>query len=133
LQHHLDDLLAVCNIIPAINQIQLHPKWTQDEFIQYCKDKSVAVEAYSSLGNGNLIGNKTIKEVAAIYGRSTAQIMIRWNLQRGVIVLPKSSHPDRIRENMKVFDFNIADEHMKIISGLNDNTCCIGHPDTFHW
>jgi methylglyoxal/glyoxal reductase len=133
LRHHLDDVLGVCNIIPAVNQIQLHPRWTQDDFLNYCKEKTIAVEAYSPLGHGDLIGNETIKKIATIYGKSTAQIIIRWHLQRGVIVLPKSSHPDRIRENINVFDFVINDEHMRIISSLDDNTCYNGHPDTFDW
>ncbi len=131
LQHQLDDLLEKCNITPAVNQIQIHPHWTQTPFIQYCLNKGIAVEAYSPLGHGDLINNEAIKKIARLYNKSTAQIIIRWHLQRGVIVLPKSATIGRIKENISVFDFELAEEHMSIISSLNDDTCYGGHPDTF--
>lgn len=133
LQHQLDPLLQACEIIPAVNQIQLHPQWVQTDYIAYMKAKGIAVEAYSPLGHGNLIHDPTLQEIAKKYERSTAQIMIRWHLQRGVIVLPKSSHPNRIRENINVFDFEIAPEDMDRITGLNRDVCFNGHPDTFNF
>ncbi|NLN66235.1 MAG: aldo/keto reductase [Clostridiaceae bacterium] len=131
LQHHLDDLLEKCGIVPAVNQIQIHPRWNQAAFIQYCLNKGIAVEAYSPLGNGNLIGDTEIEEIARLYNRSTAQIIIRWHLQRGVIVLPKSATLTRIRENINVFNFTLKEEHMERINQMNDDTCYGGHPDTF--
>lgn len=131
LRRQLDELLERCNILPAVNQIQIHPRWTQTSFIQYCMDKGIAVEAYSPLGHGELIHHEAIQKIARLYNKSTAQIIIRWHLQRGVVVLPKSATIDRIKENIAVFDFELAEEHMRIIESLNDDTCFGGHPDTF--
>lgn len=131
LQWQLDALLEKCNVTPAVNQIQLHPRWTQTDYIAYCKKKGIAVEAYSPLGHGNLIHHPVIEEVAAECGKSAAQVIIKWHLQRGVIVLPKSSTQSRIRENIQVFDFKLSDNQMERISLLNDETCYGGHPDTF--
>ena len=131
LRHQLDPLLEVCHIPPAVNQIQIHPKWVQTDYLRYLQGKGIAVEAYSPLGHGNLIRNEVLEEIAKAYGRSTAQIMIRWHLRRGVVVLPKSSSPQRIRENIDVFDFSLTQEDMERISGLDENLCYNGHPDTF--
>ncbi len=131
LQRQLDLLLYQANIVPAVNQIQVHPRWTQTDFIAYCKSKGIEVEAYSPLGHGDLIRHPVIEAVAQEVGKSTAQVMIRWHLQRNLIVLPKSSTPARIRENIQVFDFTLTETQMDRISALNDNTCYGGHPDTF--
>lgn len=133
LRHHLDDLLKVCHVVPAINQIQLHPRWTQTDYIAYQKGKGVAVEAYSPLGHGKLISDPAIAGVANECGKSTAQVMLRWHLQRGVIVLPKSANLARIRENIDIFDFALSDAQMERLDALNDETCYGAHPDTFHF
>ena len=131
LKHHLEPLLERCSIVPAVNQIQIHPRWTQTEYIQYLKQKNIAVEAYSPLGHGDLLDHEVIKGVAERYNKSTAQVIIRWHLQRGVIVLPKSKTKERIKENISVFDFELSVEDMALVSRLNDETCYGGHPDTF--
>lgn len=131
LRHQLDALLDKCGIIPAVNQIQVHPRWTNNDLIAYCQGRGIAVECYSPLGHGDLINHPLIKEVADKYAKTTAQVMIRWHLQRGCIVMPKSSHVDRIRSNFQVYDFEIAAEDMVKIESLNDDTCYGGHPDTF--
>jgi diketogulonate reductase-like aldo/keto reductase len=131
LKSHLDALLMECGVTPAVNQIQIHPRWTHCEFINYCKRKGIAVEAYSPLGHGDLIDHPVISQIADECGKSRAQTMIRWHLQRGVIVLPKSAHPGRIKENIDVFNFSLTESQMNAISALNDDTCYGGHPDTF--
>lgn len=131
LQWQLDALLDRCSVVPAVNQIQLHPRWTQTDYIAYCQGKGIRPEAYSPLGHGDLLNHPVIKKVAKECGKSTAQVIIRWHLQRNVVVLPKSATPCRIKENIQVYDFELTDEQMSRISGLNDETCYGGHPDTF--
>ncbi|NLX69963.1 MAG: aldo/keto reductase [Clostridiales bacterium] len=131
LKHHLEPLLERCSVVPAVNQIQIHPRWTQTEYIEYLKQKNIAVEAYSPLGHGALLDNEIIKEVAERYNKTAAQVIIRWHLQRGVIVLPKTQTKERIKENIEVFDFELSDDDMNLISSLNDETCYGAHPDTF--
>ena len=131
LQWQLDALLERCNVIPAVNQIQIHPRWTQTEYIAYCQRKGIQVEAYSPLGHGDLLNHPVIEKIAAECGKSTAQVIIRWHLQRNVIVLPKSATPSRIKENIQVYDFELTGEQMSRINDLNDETCYGGHPNTF--
>jgi diketogulonate reductase-like aldo/keto reductase len=126
----LNDLLSYSKIKPAVNQIELHVYLQQPELIEFCKHKDVVVIAYSPLGSpGNykdkgfpeLIEDKTIKEIAENYKKSPAQVLIRWGIQRGIVLIPKSTNPERIKENISVFDFELSEEEMKIIQGLNRN------------
>lgn len=128
LPHHLDPLMD-SEIIPMVDQIEFHPGYMQSETVEFCKKNGIAVEAWSPLGTGKMLTNETLTSLANKYGRSVAQICIRWCLQNGTIPLPKSVTPSRIEENLKVFDFTISDEDMALINSME---YCGGsglHPD----
>ena len=131
--HHLEQLEKIASVVPAVNQIESHPYFTNQEVIDYCKEKNIAVEVWSPLGGtgGNLLEDETLRELAAKYGKTPAQIVIRWDIQREVIVLPKSVHRDRIISNLDVFDFELEKEDMERIDRLNKDMRIGAHPDTF--
>ena len=114
---------------PMVNQIEFHPGQMQEETLQYCKEHGILVEAWSPLGTGRMLNNETLKTIAGKYKKSVAQLCIRWCLQNGVLPLPKSVTPSRIKENAAVFDFEITAEDM---SAINSMAYCGGsglHPD----
>lgn len=128
LPHHLQALME-SEVQPMVNQIEFHPGQMQEETLQYCKEHGILVEAWSPLGTGRMLNNETLKTIADKYGKSAAQLCIRWCLQNGVLPLPKSVTPSRIRENAAVFDFEITAEDM---SAINSMAYCGGsglHPD----
>lgn len=118
---HLEELLAETEIVPAVNQIEFTPYNYQKGLQEYCERKGIKIEAWGPLSRGNLLGDPKLVEFAKGYDKSTAQILLRWGLQHGVIVLPKSANRERIIENTKVFDFNIAEKDMEILDGFNEN------------
>ena len=115
--HHLDVIIK-SDIIPAINQIEYHPGQMQKETVEYCKKHDILIEAWSPLGTGRMLSNELLISLAKKYNKSVAQLCIRWCLQNGTLPLPKSVTPARIRENSKVFDFEITDEDMQQISSM---------------
>ena len=128
LLHHLQALME-SEVQPMVNQIEFHPGQMQEETLQYCKEHGILVEAWSPLGTGRMLNNETLKTIADKYGKSAAQLCIRWCLQNGVLPLPKSVTPSRVRENAAVFDFEITAEDM---SAINSMAYCGGsglHPD----
>ena len=127
---HMDALLKTAKIVPHVNQIHLCPGDTQEEVVGYCREHQMVVEAYSPLGTGRIFDVPEMQTLALKYGRSIAQICIRWSLQMGFLPLPKSVTPSRIRENLQVFDFELSDEDVKRIADLKG---CVGYandPDT---
>ena len=129
-QHHIDALLKTAKIKPMVNQIRLCPGATQDELVAYCREKGMILEAYSPLGTGKIFEVPEMKELAEKYGKSIAQICIRFGLQMGYLPLPKSVTPSRIEENIKVFDFELEEADVKRIADLKG---CVGYetdPDT---
>lgn len=118
LPHHLTALMENAEIMPMVNQIEYHPGFMQSETVQFCRENHIAVEAWSPLGTGKMLGNDLLKEIAAKYEKSPAQICIRWCLQNDIIPLPKSVTPNRIAENIDVFDFEISDEDMLKINAM---------------
>ena len=104
--HHLEALMKT-EVPPMVNQIEYHPGLTQAETVGYCKKHGILVEAWSPLGTGRMLNNETLKSIAGKYGKSVAQLCIRWCLQNGVLPLPKSVTPSRIVENINIFDFEI--------------------------
>ena len=128
--HHIDELLKTAEIQPMVNQIRLCPGETQDEVVDYSRSKGMILEAYSPLGTGKIFDVPEMKEIASKYGKSIAQICIRWSLQRGYLPLPKSITPSRIEENLKVFDFELEEEDVKLIAGLTGCVGLSGDPDT---
>ena len=115
--HHLKSLLET-EIVPMVNQIEYHPGYLQSETTAYCRENGIAVEAWSPLGNGDVLKDERLQQLAAKYQKSTAQLCIRWCLQNGTIPLPKSVTPARIEENLQVFDFEISPEDMKLINEM---------------
>lgn len=132
-KHHLEQLENVASITPAVNQIESHPMLNNQELIDYCKGKGIQVEVWSPLGGtgGNLLKNETLNRIASKYGKIPAQIVIRWDIQRDVIVIPKSVHENRIISNMEVFDFELSLEDMKLINEMNENHRVGPDPDNF--
>jgi diketogulonate reductase-like aldo/keto reductase len=122
---HLEGMKKYAHVTPAINQVELHVFLQQPELIQYCEDHQIAVEAYSPLAHARKMNNTVIMEIAKKHGKSYAQIMLRWDIQKGLIVIPKSVTMERIRENFAVFDFELDAEDMKQLAKQNQNlrTC----------
>lgn len=116
-EHHLRALMET-EVRPMVNQIEFHPGQMQEELVSYCKANDILVQAWSPLGQGNLIGHETITTMAEKYGKTPAQLILRWVLQNGVVPLSKSITPSRILENSQIFDFEIADDDMAVISAM---------------
>ncbi|KAL4622931.1 hypothetical protein GN956_G19954 [Arapaima gigas] len=116
---HLCDLLQTCKVSPAVLQVEFHPKLVQTELRDLCKRTQVCFQAYSSLGTGLLLKDPVVLAVAAEHGRTPAQVLLRWAVQQGVPVLPKSSRPERLKENAQIFDFQLSEEEMRRLSALD--------------
>lgn len=119
--HHLEDLLKGHELVPAVNQVEFHPFLYQKELLEYCQRKGIHVEAYSPLARGERMKHPRIIALATKYLKTPAQIMIRWGLQHGLVVIPKSTREERIRENSQVFDFEISSEDMRSMDSLNED------------
>jgi len=121
----LQQLLAVCEIPPAVVQVELHPYLQQNELIEFCKSKGIHVTAYSPLGsqaddnNVDLLADPVIKEIAKNHNKTPGQVVLQWNLQRHISVIPKASTPEHMQENLQVFDFQVASEDVHKIEGLD--------------
>lgn len=116
--HHLEALLETAEVVPAINQIEYHPGFMQEETVKYCAEKGIIIEAWSPLGSGEILNHPLLTEIAKGYGKSVAQLCIRWCLQNETLPLPKSVTDSRIRENLEVFDFEITPEDMAKINAM---------------
>ncbi|BBY54479.1 aldo/keto reductase [Mycobacterium koreense] len=116
---------------PAVNQVELHPLLNQQELREANAEHAVVTQSYSPLANGALLDNETVAAVAAEYQRSPAQVLLRWNLQLGNAVVFRSTDPQRIAGNLDVFDFELAEEHMNTLNGLNDGTRVRPDPLTY--
>ena len=131
--HHLRRLHNECEITPAVNQIEIHPYLTQDDVRAFCAEHQIAVEAWSPLAQGLVLDDPTIIEIAKRAGKTPAQVVLRWHVERGDIVFPKSVTPARIRENIDIFDFELSGEDVEAISALNKNHRTGPDPDKFDW
>ena len=129
--HHLEDLMKDAEIKPMINQVEYHPRLTQKELQAFCRDNGIQLEAWSPLMQGQLLDNEVLQEMADKHHKSVAQIILRWDLQNGVVTIPKSTKEHRIVENANVFDFELSKEEMEIIDGLNQNHRVGPDPDNF--
>ncbi len=116
---HLEELRASNNVVPAVNQIEVSPYLYPAEVIDTCRQRWMAVEAYSPLARGHRMRDPAIAAIGARHQRTSAQVMIRWSLQHGLVPIPKSVHPERIRENATVFDFSLSDADMRTLDRLN--------------
>ncbi len=131
--HHLQDLLTDAEVVPAVNQVELHPQLTQKELLKFTQEKGIFLEAWSPLGQGNLLENDTLVSIGKKYGKSAAQVILRWDLQVGVITIPKSVNEGRIKENADIFDFELSAEDIAAIDGLNLNQRFGSDPDNFNF
>ena len=131
--HHLRRLHGECEITPAINQIECHPYLTQDDVRAFCAEYQIAIEAWSPLAQGLVLDDPTIVSIAKAVGKTPAQVVLRWHIERGDIVFPKSVTPARIRENIDIFDFELSGEDVEAISALNKNHRTGPDPDKFDW
>jgi 2,5-diketo-D-gluconate reductase A len=131
---HLERLAAECDVVPAVNQIELHPYLLNAEVAGYGAAHGIATEAWSPIAQGAVLDDPAITAIAERLGRTPAQVVLRWHLQRGSIVFPKSVTPDRIRENFALFDFRLADDDMSAISALDRGEAGRTgfNPDTFN-
>ncbi len=119
--YSIDDIervLEYATVAPMVNQVEFNPKLHDLELLQYCKEKKIVVEAYSPLGRGGLIRNQEVNDIADEYQKTPSQILIRWALQHGTVVIPKSSNRERIKENANVFDFELAEIDMDQLNSL---------------
>lgn len=118
---------------PTVNQVEANPFFVNDEVRAACADRGIAVEAWSPLAQGSVFGDPQLEALAEQVGRTVSQVVLRWTLQRGDIVFPKSSAPDRMRQNIEVFDFELTDEQMASVSALHNGTRSGPDPDVFDW
>jgi methylglyoxal/glyoxal reductase len=130
MRSHLDELTGFCKVVPAINQIELHPfnYLYRKELVDFCFSGKIQVEAYSPLVKGTRLKHPILEEIARQYGKTAAQVLIRWALQMNWVVIPKTQTPARIRENADVFNFEISKEDITRITALNDNYLCSWDP-----
>ncbi len=126
---HLEELKKVSGIVPAVNQIECHPLCYPKELIEYCQGNGIQVQAYAPLARGAYLDNDVMCVLGTKYARTPAQIGLRWAIQKGIAVIPKSIHPDRIAANGAIFDFSIEDEDMDIIDTLNQDYHCASIPE----
>ncbi|RUT35006.1 aldo/keto reductase [Arsenicitalea aurantiaca] len=120
LPEHLERIIGETGVTPSVNQIEVHPYYQQRAVRDLHKDLAIAIESYSPLGSGAVIGDETVDAIARKHDKTPAQVIIRWHLQEGLIVIPKSVTPSRIRENIGVFDFSLEDDDMSAIRTLDD-------------
>jgi len=117
---HLKQLMDKSKAVPSVNQIEFNPFIYQKELLDFCRKNKVIIEAYCPLSRGEKIGHPAIKKIASDYSKTPAQIMLRWALQHGIIVIPKSVHAERIKENAGIFDFSIKESDMKLLDSLDE-------------
>jgi len=129
--HHLRRLHEETGIIPAVNQIEVHPYLTQPDLRAFCAGQQIAIEAWSPIARGSVLDDPAIVAIARNVGKTPAQVVLRWHIERGDIVFPKSVTPARIRENIDIFDFELSGEDVAAISALNKNERIGPDPDTF--
>jgi 2,5-diketo-D-gluconate reductase A len=130
---HLRRLQAECTVVPAVNQIEVHPYLTQDEVRAACAEHQIAVEAWSPIAQGKVLDDPTIGAIAEKVGKTPAQVVLRWHIERGDIVFPKSVTPARITENIDIFDFELEGADVEAITELNRDERTGPDPDTFDY
>lgn len=119
--HHLEELLQDAEIVPMVNQVELHPLLTQVELRNYCKEHKIQIEAWGPLAQGQLIDNETLRAIGEKYGKTPAQVILRWDIQNEIVTIPKSIKEERIKENSDIFDFTLSPEDIEAINQLNQD------------
>jgi 2,5-diketo-D-gluconate reductase A len=128
---HLADIIDLAFFTPAVNQIELHPLLNQAELRAVNAEYGIATEAYGPLGVGRVLDNPTVASVAEAHGKTPAQVLIRWSIQLGNIVIPRSSSPERVKSNLDVFDFELTDDEVSTLNGLDSGTRFRPNPDEY--
>lgn len=117
---HLEEALKVTEVPITVNQIKYHPYHQQKDLLAYCKDHNILVTAYSPFGNGSIVGDQALKRIGAKYNRSFAQVVLKWLVMKGIVVIPKSSNPAHIASNMDIFDWELAEEDFAAIERMSE-------------
>jgi 2,5-diketo-D-gluconate reductase A len=130
---HLEQLARATDTVPAVNQVELHPYFLNEEVRAYDEKHGIATEAWSPIAQGDVLDDRLIGEIAERLGKTPAQVVLRWHIQRGSIVFPKSGSPERMRENFELFDFELSDDEVERIDGLDRGEAgrTGPHPDRF--
>lgn len=131
MQHHIKDLMQTANVIPMINQMEFHPYLVQQELMNFCVSNHIQYQAWSPLMQGKVFEVVELVSLAIKYNKTVVQLVLRWNLQKGVVTIPKSVKKERIIQNAQIFDFEISDEDMKTIDSLDRNERIGADPDNF--
>lgn len=121
LPEHLQRLSGETEVVPAVNQIELHPEFQQRELVKFCLERDIAIEAWSPLASGNIVDREDVAAIARKYGKTPAQVTLRWHLDEGRIVFPKSNDPGRQRENFEILDFSLTPEELAVFDALDKN------------
>lgn len=129
--HHLEELLKDAEVIPAVNQIEFHPHLTQRDVLAFCKEKDIQMQAWSPLKKGRIFDEPLLVDIAEKYGKTVPQVLLRWDLDQGVMTIPKSINKTRMIENADIFDFKLTAEEVEKISDLNINERTGSNPDDF--
>ncbi len=131
--HHLQELAREADTVPAVNQIEVHPYLTNDEVRAYGVEHDIITEGWSPIARGKVLGDPVVSRIARATGAHPAQVVLRWHIERGDVVIPKSVHPQRMKENFEIFDFEINDEEIEALTALDrGEPGRMGpHPDTF--
>ncbi len=128
LPHHLQ-ILEDMEMIPMVNQIEYHPGYVQENTVKYCKEKNIVVEAWSPLGRGRVLNDEGIVKIAKKHGKDAGQICLRYELENGIIPIPKTVNPDRMKSNLNIFDFELDSEDYNIIENIKNSGWSGEHPD----
>ena len=131
LQHHLEDLMADAEVVPMVNQMEFHPYLVQQELLDFCNKNTIQYEAWSPMMQGKIFGMEAFEAMAKKYGKTIAQIVLRWDLQKGVVTIPKSTKKERIESNAAIFDFEITQEDMELLDAMDRQQRFGPDPDTF--
>ncbi len=129
LVHHLEDFLPHCKVVPAVNQVEFHPELIQPDLLSYCRKKGIQLEAWSPIMKGRINEIPVIQEIAAKHGKTPVQVTLRWDIQKGVVTIPKSVKADRIISNADLFDFELSPDEIAKIDALDKNKRIGPHPD----
>lgn len=128
-EHHIEELLDNCRVRPMVNQVELHPEFQQVNLRKYCIEHGIRIEAWSPLLRGKVNDNEILKDIAAKYGRSIPQIVLRFDIQQNIMVIPKSTHIERMKENYDIFDFELSNDDVERIAAIDKGLRMFRDPD----
>ncbi|MEM1258327.1 MAG: aldo/keto reductase [Bacteroidota bacterium] len=133
MQHHLEDVLRDASVAPMVNQMEFHPFLVQQELMDFCNKNTIQYEAWSPMMQGRIFDMQEFKDLSRKYGKTAAQIVLRWDLQKGVVTIPKSAKKERIVANADIFDFQLAEEDIKLLNDMHRGQRFGPDPDNFNF